>query len=227
MIRVVVFDGDQTLWDFETARAKALDLTCQEIVRLTGAPTALVTPSRLQELWQQVSLEPVQRRFEEQRKESLRLLLVELQVGDEAMASEITEFYLSQRFAHCEVYPDVRPCLDQLRGTFRVVLLSNGNTYPDRVGMAEYFDGVFFAQDIGYQKPDERAFRLVQNTLDCQPLDIINIGDSLHHDVYGALDAGWRAMWLNRNEATLPTDGRTFSTRTHLRGLADELRGLV
>jgi len=204
VIRTVVFDGDQTLWDFETARQEALTIVCDEIIRATGASSVEVSPARLQQLWQEINAEHTGWRFEAMRRESFRRLLLDIEVRDAPLADTFTDCYFSARFSHCQVYPDVVPCLSELRRSYRVVLLSNGNTYPDRLGIGHLFDGVFFAQDIGFGKPDRRAFGHVQDALDTPANEMLNIGDSLENDVWGALNVGWNALWLNRDELAYP-----------------------
>ncbi|MGH2366490.1 MAG: HAD family hydrolase, partial [Chloroflexota bacterium] len=142
-------------------------------------------------------IEPVVRRFEAIRRESIRRLLASFELESEATVDELTEYYFTQRFGLCQVYPDVRPCLEELQGHVRVALLSNGNTYPDRIGVAEYFQAVCFGQDIGFNKPDPRAFKAVEQALGCEPHEMVAVGDSLVNDVQGAQAVGWQAVWLN------------------------------
>ena len=59
-------------------------------------------------------------------------------------------------------------------------------------------ENIIVAGDVGVSKPDVEIFRLMEESLGIQSSDMWMIGDSYKHDIKGALDAGWHALWLNR-----------------------------
>jgi putative hydrolase of the HAD superfamily len=53
---------------------------------------------------------------------------------------------MAVRFARITLYPDVPDALEALtRSGRRLALITNGNTYPDRVGLGDAFDVVVIA----------------------------------------------------------------------------------
>jgi len=106
--------------------------------------------------------------------------------------------YLQQRFGDTRPYDDVLPTLDALHGRYRLGLLSNGNSYPERCGLPDRFHFVVFAQDHGIEKPDRRLFEVALARAGCRPQELLHVGDSLTNDVAGAQGAGVRSVWLNR-----------------------------
>ena len=117
---------------------------------------------------------------------------------------------MSHRFEDIELFEDVLPTLGALGEKYRLGLLSNGNTYPDRCGLNGVFEFVVFAQDYGVEKPDPRFFRIALEKAGCTRHDLLHVGDSFENDLMGATNAGIRSIWLNRsgtpNAAGLPGD---------------------
>ncbi|MFI5709699.1 HAD family hydrolase [Kribbella sp. NPDC051620] len=112
--------------------------------------------------------------------------------------------YLEQRFSVADLYADTLTTLEALRSTYRLGLLSNGNGYPDRLGLDGIFTAVVFAQDHGVSKPDRRLFEIAAQRIGSAAGSIAMIGDSLVNDVSAAQRAGWMGVWLNRSASACP-----------------------
>ena len=61
-------------------------------------------------------------------------------------------------------------------------------------GVAEYFSLMIFSEEIGIRKPDPRIFHLAAERLGVQPCEIVHVGDNLKADVWGAMNAGLKAI---------------------------------
>ena len=83
----------------------------------------------------------------------------------------------------------------------KLAILSNWDSRLHRVvdghGWRPLLDHVFVSADLGVEKPDRAIFAHAATTLGCAPHEILHVGDSLAHDVVGALAAGWHAAWLD------------------------------
>jgi putative hydrolase of the HAD superfamily len=118
--------------------------------------------------------------------------------ADDDLAADLNALYLKHRFEDIELYPDVIATLDSLRTRFGIGLLSNGNSYPERCGLADRFSFTVFSQDVGVEKPDSRIFATACKQAGCRPAELMHVGDSLETDVAGARGAGAISVWLNR-----------------------------
>lgn len=97
---------------------------------------------------------------------------------------------------------------------YRLGVLSNWDRRLHRVlsetGLAEFFDPIIVSADIGIEKPDPGIFRAAEAAFGHAPESCLHVGDSRHHDLTGARDAGWAAI-LVRNDSgpvQLPAVGR-------------------
>ena len=89
---------------------------------------------------------------------------------------------------------DVAETLSRLRlDGVRMAVVSNsdGSVANSLVsaGLADEFEFIIDSHEIGVSKPDPAIFEAALNRLGLDPEDVWYVGDSLFHDVYGALGA--------------------------------------
>lgn len=108
------------------------------------------------------------------------------------------------------LFPDALPVLRAVRERgWRIAFLSNaighnGLRRPNYYDLAEV---VVHSWEIGACKPDSLAFRAVESRLGLSSHELVSVGDSLHADVRGALEAGWSAIHLPRTGGVAAPDG--------------------
>jgi putative hydrolase of the HAD superfamily len=136
--------------------------------------------------------------LEEIRLEAFRQTLREIGKPDYALALKLNQIYLKHRFEDIELFPDVIPALSELKSRYTLGLLSNGNSYPQKCGLGDFFKFVVFSQDHGFEKPDTRLFQAALRKAGCKEVEMIHIGDSIAADILGANKAGIKSVWLNR-----------------------------
>lgn len=66
--------------------------------------------------------------------------------------------------------------------------------------VARYFDLMVFSEEVGIRKPDARIFHLVSDKLKVRPGEIVHVGDNLKVDVWGAKNAGFKAIHFSNEE---------------------------
>ena len=200
MIAAVSFDADGTLWDFQRAMRRSLAHTLAELQRLLPDTQSLsLTVDQLVAVRNEVAEELSDRSMEHIRFAAFTRTLERIGYPDVQLAHHLTSIYLARRFADIELYSDVLPALDELQSTYRLGLLSNGNTYPDRCSLPGRFDFVVFAQDYGVRKPDPRFYQIAIAQAGVEPNQLLHVGDSLVNDVAPAQTLGIRTVWLNRS----------------------------
>ena len=105
-----------------------------------------------------------------------------------------------------EMFPEVRPALEQLGRRYKVVAVTNGNASLERIGIRELFDGVVSASSAGAAKPHQQIFDVAVELGGAEPHETLHVGDPPEGDVDGASRAGLRTAWVNRNGAEWPDD---------------------
>lgn len=128
---------------------------------------------------------------------------------------------------HFEIYDDVAPVLTDLqkRG-FIVGAISNSHRSLD--AFAEHFSlrniitVSVSGYEHGYMKPHRSIFEAALERANVTAKDAMMVGDSMAHDIEGAVSAGWRAVLLRRSgerPAHLPQDVTMITTLTDLPAL--------
>ena len=218
-ITTISFDADDTLWDFEGVMRHALGCALDELRRLVPSTHDSLSIETLIAIRNQVAEEQKDRRVTHEaiRLEAFRRTLQFIGMPNEDLAVHLHALYLKHRFEDIQFFDDVLPTLNALRGRYVMGVLSNGNTYPDRCGLAGYFQFVVLAQDYGIRKPDPQLFEIAIKHAGCTKRQLLHIGDSVQNDVIGAKQAGVRSVWLNRqginNEAEQQPDFEISSLR--------------
>ncbi len=225
-MKAIFFDGDDTLWDFRSAMLQALEATLAELRRMVGNSAAeALTVARMVEIREAVAdeLGEATTSVEVIRHEALARTLVEVGHASDAGAQRLYEVYTEARFAATRPFPGVTNLLNDLKGRYLLGLVSNGNTYPERVGFGDVFSFVLLAVECGIAKPDRRIFELALDKCGCDPSQVVHVGDSLPSDIRGANGIGIRSVWLNRDGAANDTSIKPDHEINDLRELLDLL----
>jgi putative hydrolase of the HAD superfamily len=101
------------------------------------------------------------------------------------------------------VYPEVHAVLQDLKGQFELGIVSNFDTrlyqVIDVLGLSEYFSSITLSTATGVAKPQPEVFQAALEKHDCAPQQAMHVGDDWTEDYQGAMTAGLRGVWLNRN----------------------------
>jgi len=201
-VNTISFDGDATLWDFDSVMRRSLWCVLQELRRLApGEETERLTVAQMIRIRNAAAQELEGKRLGRIRLIAFQRTLEQVGVTDHGLAARLNALYRKYRTEGTELYPDVLPTLDALAARFRLGLLSNGNTYPEHCGLNGRFAFVVFSQDCGVAKPDPRIFDVVLEKAGCSRRQLLHVGDSLQTDVAGARNARVKSVWLNRTGA--------------------------
>lgn len=201
MITTVSFDGDMTLWDFQSVMENALQKTLQELWQHVSTPQAKsLTVVDLITIRNQVADDVGEqvKDLEEIRLLAFEQTLKNIDHKDDALAKHLHQKYMQDRFADMKPYDDVIPMLNILTDHVQLGFLSNGNSDPKRCGLENRFDFVIMSQDVCYKKPDPKIFEIAASQANCKMNQLLHVGDSLEMDVAGANNAGAKSIWLNR-----------------------------
>ncbi|MDW5325468.1 HAD family hydrolase [Plantactinospora sp. KLBMP9567] len=195
-VRTVVFDADETLVDLRTAVTGALVAVLAEMRRLTPAAQD-VTLAQIEGDWDAVYADHAGEPVTRVRRAALARSLA--RVGLTAELEPIAELYFARRFALTRPFTDTLPALGVLRRSYTLGFATNGNSRPDRCGLAAEFAFEIYAHVGGVpKKPAPEFYAAVLAAAGVPPSSVAHVGDSPGKDVEAAQVAGLRAVWLNR-----------------------------
>ncbi|WP_416829328.1 HAD family hydrolase [Ectobacillus polymachus] len=139
------------------------------------------------------------------RKEAWTRGLQALSIDDPAFGYELAEHFPQERRKNPFVYEESFEVLDELKGKYKLLLLTNGspdlqNTKLDITPeLVPYFDHIVISGAFGRGKPDPSIFEHALSLMSLQKDEAIMVGDNLMTDILGASRAGIKSVWVNRH----------------------------
>ncbi|MCX5061634.1 MULTISPECIES: HAD family hydrolase [unclassified Streptomyces] len=223
-IRAVIWDVDDTLFDYTTADRKGMriHLTAEGLLdAYDSVEQALVRWRQITDVqWARFSAGEVS--FEGQRRDRVRVFL-----GEELTDAEADAWfqrYLNHYETVWTLFPDVLPALDALAASHRHAVLSNSSIHvQDRklraLGVHDRFEVILCAAELGVSKPEAGAFLAGCDALELAPHQVAYVGDHPEIDGRGAADAGLLSVWIDR--AGMSTGGDAPSGPHRIASLAE------
>ena len=199
MIRNVLFDLDDTLFDFHKAEKIALTKTLVHFgIDPTEETLALYSTINAAH-WKRLELGEISR--EEVKVGRYRELFKT--IGVECDPVKATAYYESMLAIGHYFMPGAPELLGELYRKYRLYIVSNGTAkvQEGRIGssgIAKYMDGIFISQLLGANKPDKQFFDICFAEIpDFSLSETVIIGDSLSSDIKGGINAGITTVWFN------------------------------
>jgi HAD superfamily hydrolase (TIGR01549 family) len=200
----VIFDLDDTLCDYQTAKRNAI-AHINKILEDNGMDS--------QQFWKIYELhEPVLwRKFldKEISKKEYRIHryadpLRGMYAFPDTLAYELNKVYMDYANQNIDLFEDVIPVIKILKekGITPVILTSGpSDGQRDKVSalsLTEHIKHIYISEEIGASKPSPEAFEAVLRDLHLHPDEVLMVGDSVEDDIEGAKKAGLRAILLDR-----------------------------
>ncbi|MFJ5778081.1 HAD family hydrolase [Streptomyces sp. NPDC093094] len=210
-IRAVVWDVDDTLFDYTTADREGMrsHLVAEGLMERYGGPVAALVRWREATDAQWARFSAGETTFRGQRRDRVRVFLG--QGMSDAEADAWFERYMTHYEAAWAVFPDVVPALDSLAAGYRHSVLSNSSLHvQDRklrvLGLHGRFESILCAAELGVSKPQAAAFLAACEALALPPHQVAYVGDHPEIDGRGAAEAGLLSVWIDREgrSATVP-----------------------
>lgn len=240
MITTVIFDLDDTLlWDKKSVQT-AFDKTCAyAATKVEVDPTQLehATRQAARELYQGYetydytvliginpfeglwgtfddptpSFQKMKDIVPQYRRDAWTQGLKACGIDNEALGAELGEYFVETRIASPQLYEDTFKVLDELKGKYKLIMLTNGAPSLQNLKLritpelVPYFDYIIISGDFGKGKPDVSIFEHVLEVADITADEAIMVGDNLNTDILGSSRLNMNNVWINREGATATT----------------------
>ena len=144
------------------------------------------------------------------RVSSWRSVLQTHGIDDVPLAMRLAEQFPDEMWRRIGPFPEIQSVVRILADRFKLGILTNGMPPHQHrklaaIGMPDAFKAVVTSGGIGIGKPDSTAFRAVLRALGSSASEAVMVGDTIERDIEGAVAAGIRAVWIDRNSNTEPT----------------------
>jgi putative hydrolase of the HAD superfamily len=209
-LRAILFDVNGTLIDIETDEGQ--EQIYQAISRFLTYQGAQIAPDAIRDRYFAI--------MEQQRKSSperypefdavaiWRTLLQTGGLDTKGLPAEklqelplfLAELHRVLSHKRLALYPGVREVLVELSQHYTLGIVTDAQSAyaaPElrTVGLGGLFACQIVSGDYGYRKPDQRLFVSGLQALGVRPEQAIYVGNDMFHDVFGAQQAGLRAVF--------------------------------
>lgn len=226
MYRFILFDLDDTIFDFQKAQWYCF---C-DVLKKYNEIYSEGRYSRYKEInhfyWKLVEEQIIKREIAQCQRFSSFFA----ELGKTVNGAEANHAFQESLNNQTWLMPNAVEVCKLLSMTYELFVITNGitNTQVQRVqksGVAEYFNGIIVSEAVGIEKPSflffQKAFEMIGSD---DTSKMLVIGDSLSSDIAGANTAGIDCCWYNQKNACIPSKYCIKYTINDLSELLDLLR---
>ncbi len=118
------------------------------------------------------------------------------------LANTWADDYLKLSPFKTHLIEDASAVLQYLQEKYHLHIITNGfkevqHIKLDACKLKPHFKHIIISEEHGFNKPDVQIFRLAQELSGAQMHESVMIGDNYEADILGALNAGWKAVYLS------------------------------
>jgi putative hydrolase of the HAD superfamily len=209
-LRAILFDVNGTLIDIETDEGQ--DKIYHAISRFLTYQGARLAPEAIRGRY--FGIMEAQRKSSQERYpefDAVAIWSTLLQTGGleprglpaeklQQLPLFLAELHRALSHKRLELYPGVREVLDDLGKHYALGIVTDAQSayaVPElrTIGLGGLFACQIVSGDYGYRKPDQRLFATGLKALGVRPDQAIYVGNDMYHDVFGAQQAGMRAIF--------------------------------
>jgi len=200
MFNYLIFDLDETIYNYEYCHQKALDLTFNKINN-------------------DFTINEIHKIFDDEKKK------FQLIIGNTA-ASHNKFIRFKKLFERCKIsltkldeyykiyenefnksmslFPNLIDFMDLCRkNSIKMYILTNNLCRDqiqrlDKLSILDYFERVFTSEEFGFEKPDFKLYNYVLNEIGCKKEEIAMIGDNFQSDIIGSNNFGIYSFWFHK-----------------------------
>jgi len=199
MIKCITFDLDDTLWEIEPVIKSAEIHFHRWLQAKYPAAANQFSIESLRKLIKQTALESPKIKHDlTQVRLKAYTHIKNLHDFSDDMPLKAYDYFMEYR-NNVVLFEGVEDILSQLKNKYILGTITNGNASLKKIGIHKYFDFEIKASEAGYMKPDVEIFNAAVKKSNCNPFNIVHIGDNYEKDIIGAMSANMKYIWLNHN----------------------------
>jgi len=197
---IIIFDADETLFDFKKTERHAFESTMLEF-------NIEYDENHHLKIYQGIN-KAIWREFEDGliTQEKLKVERFKRLSGKLNSAFDETEFaksYMKHLSNGSFLYEDSIHLVESLHKDYRLTIVTNGlkDVQDNRIRksiIAKYFEDIVISEEIEVSKPDPKIFEHALNNIQYTDKNkVLIVGDSLTSDIQGGINFGIDTCWFN------------------------------
>lgn len=229
MIKTVLFDLDDTIYDYKQARLcglSALQLACPQLSAVSLEDLEREHESLLAAFYPKVLDGSVS--LIDSLTQRTRLLFEKfgISVTDQEAAGYHSLY--QKAYEHCrQAVPGVKKLMEALKPSYKIGVVTNG-IYEIQIEKIEVckvqdlIDFMILSEEVGSRKPDKVIFETALQKSGSKSEEAVFIGDAWDIDITGAANCGIKPIWLNRYNLVCPNPNIAYEIQSY-----DDMNGIL
>jgi len=224
---VLIFDADETLFDFKKSERDAFKNTMLEFDIEYDENHHLKVYSDINAaIWKEFEGGLITQK--ELKVERFKRLSDKLNIKFDEI--QFAKLYMKHLSFASFLYDDSIKLLESLHEDYKLSIVTNGlkdvqNNRIRKSIIAKYFEDIVISEEVNISKPDPKIFELALNNIKhADKRKVLMIGDSLTSDIQGGINFGIDTCWFNANKIVNKTEFKPTYEISNLMELKDILQ---
>jgi len=207
--KIIIFDADETLFDFKKSERNAFRNTMLEFnIEYDEGYHLKIYQDINSAIWKEFEDGLITQ--EKLKLERFKRLSIKLNAEFDELA--FAQSYMSHLSNASFLFDDSFALIESLHKNFRLSIVTNGLTavQENRIGksaIAKYFDNIVISEKVQVAKPDPRIYELALSNIEhSDKSSVLIVGDSLTSDIQGGINSSIDTCWYNPNRIVNTTD---------------------
>lgn len=208
-IKLVIIDLDDTLVAFnevkEEAWKESVEIYAQKYPLISREVLYNTIIRQSEFFWSDPERHRIGRlNIDKARRLMMKDVFVEMNLDESYNSDFLADLYSEIRIKKMFLYDDAHEILHKIKCKgFKTALMTNGDSklqrYKiERFQLEKYFDHIFIEEEVGFGKPEKRAFLNVLSKFSISPEEAIILGDNLKWEVEIPQSMGITSIWVNQ-----------------------------
>jgi len=206
---VIIFDADETLFDFKKSERVAFKNTMIEFDINYDEDHHLTIYKRINTaIWKELEEGLITQK--KLKVERFKRLSDTLNAGFDEV--EFAKSYMKHLSLASFLYEGSMDLIASLHKDYRLTLITNGlkDVQDNRIRksiIAKYFEDIVISEEVQVSKPDPKIFEHALNHINhTDKSKVLIVGDSLTSDIQGGINFGIDTCWFNPNKTINKTE---------------------
>ncbi|QUH19245.1 YjjG family noncanonical pyrimidine nucleotidase [Alkaliphilus sp. B6464] len=200
---IIIFDADETLFDFKKSERDAFKNTMLEFdIEYDENHHLKIYTDINMAIWKEFEDGLINQK--KLKVERFKRLSDKLNAGFDETA--FAKSYIKHLSNASFLYDDTINLVESLHKDYRLTIITNGLTdvQDNRIRksiIAEFFEDIVVSEEVEVSKPDPKIFEHALNNIKhTDKSKVLMVGDSLTSDIQGGINFGIDTCWFNPNK---------------------------
>lgn len=207
--KVIIFDADETLFDFKKSEGEAFKKTMLELdIEYDENHHLRIYQEINSAVWKELERGLITQ--DKLNTERFRRLSEKLNAGFDEV--QFAKNYMKHLADASFLYESSVELVESLHGNYRLSIITNGlkdiqNKRIRKSIIANYFEDIVISEEVKVSKPNPKIFEIALNNIKhTDKSRVLMVGDSLTSDIQGGINFGIDTCWYNPNKVENKTE---------------------